>query len=161
MSAILTAKVTTTVIPSEEKGNPICNARLVILNSLENIIATELTNSQGEAIIPVTVPKDPRFPMKNMGEVTVIAVANGYNEHINFSVPINEFNDNTGRVSIPLGQIDPNRRNEPHFLNGSFHRFTVFETLDYYAKKLGLKRQNIKEESIAPAPWGPELDTDK
>jgi hypothetical protein len=29
--------------------------------------------------------------------------------------------------------------------------------LDYYAKKLGLKRQNIKEESITPAPWGPEL----
>lgn len=160
VSAILTAKVTTTINPSEEQGTPISNARLVVINSLGKIIATELTNSRGEAMIPVTVPKDPRFPMKNMGEVTVIAVAKGYNEHINFSVPINEFNDNTGRVSIPLWQIDPNRRNEPQFLNGSFHRFTVFEMLDYYAKKLGLKRQYIKKESIAPAPWGPELNTD-
>lgn len=96
-----------------------------------------------------------------MGEVTVIAVANGYNEHINFSVPINEFNDNdnTGRVSLPLWQIDSNRRNEPQFIHGSFHRLTVFEMLDYYSKKLGLKRQNIKEDSISPALWGPELNS--
>lgn len=78
-----------------EKGTPIRNARLVVINSLGNIIATELTNSQGEAIIPVTVPKDHRFPMKNMTEVTVIAVAKGYNEHINFSVPINDVSDAT------------------------------------------------------------------
>jgi hypothetical protein len=161
VSAVLAAKVTTTVKPLGEQGTPIRNARIVVINSLGKIIATELTNSQGEAIIPVTVPKDPSFPMKNMGEVTVIGVAKGYNEHINFSVPINEFNDHTGRVSIPLWQIDPKRRNEPQFSNGDFHRFTVFEMLDYYAKNLGLKRQNIKEESIAPAPWGPELRTAK
>jgi hypothetical protein len=159
--AKMTAKVRTTVNPLGEQGTPIRNARIVVINSLGKIIATELTNSQGEAIIPVTVPKDPRFPMMNMGEVTVIAFAKGYNEHINFSVPINEFNDHTARVSIPLLQIDPKRRNEPQFLNGDFHRFTVFEMLDYYAKNLGLKRQNIKEESITPAPWGPELSTVK
>jgi hypothetical protein len=159
VSAILTAKVTTIINPSDEQGTPITNARLVVINSLGKIIATGLTNSNGEAKIPVTVPKDHRFPMKNMGEVTVIAVANGYNEHINFSVPINEFNENTGRVSISLWQIDPNRRNEPQFIHGSFHRLNVFEMLDYYAKKLGLKRQNIKEDSISPAPWGPELNS--
>jgi hypothetical protein len=161
VSAILTAKVMTTVNPLGEQGTPIRNARIVVINSLGKIIATELTNSQGEAIIPVTVPKDPRFPLKNMGEVTVIAVAKGYNEHINFSVPLNEFNDHTGRVLIPLWQIDPKKRNEPQFLNGDFHRFTVFEMLDYYTKILGLKRQNIISESIAPAPWGPELSTVK
>ncbi|WP_163101627.1 hypothetical protein [Peribacillus alkalitolerans] len=160
VSAILTAKVTTTINQSEGQGTPISNARLIVINSLGKIIATELTNSQGEAIIPVTVPKDPRFPMKNMGEVTVIAVADGYNEHINFSVPINEFNNNTGSVSIPLWQIDPKRRNEPQFLNGSYHRFTVFKMLNYYAEKFGLKRQNIKEKSIIPAPWGPLLIID-
>jgi hypothetical protein len=157
VSALLTAKVTTTINPLGEQGTPIRNARLVVINSLGDIIATKLTNSQGEAIIPVMVPKDPRFPMKNMAEVTVIAVAKGYNEHINFSVPINENNDHTGRVSIPLWQIDPKKRNEPQFINGDFHRFTVFEMLDYYAKNLGLKRQIIKEESVVPAPWGPEL----
>ncbi|MCA1032533.1 hypothetical protein LCL95_16090 [Bacillus timonensis] len=160
MSAILTAKVTTTNKSSKEQGAPIRKARIVVINSKGKIIATDLTNSQGEAKIPVKVPIDHRLPLKNMGEVTVIAFAKGYNEHINFSVPINEFNDNTGRVSIPLWQIDPNRRNEPQFLNGSFHRFTVFEMLDYYAGKLGLKRQNIKDESIEPTPWGPELSTD-
>ncbi|SDO25395.1 hypothetical protein SAMN05518871_11348 [Psychrobacillus sp. OK028] len=152
--ATLSARVTTTF---EEHGKPISNSRIIVINSLGEIIGTELTNSDGEAKIPVSVHKDPRFLMKDMGEVTVIAVANGYNEHINFSVPINEFSDNTGSVSIPLWKIDPNRRNEPQFIHGSFHRLTVFEMLDYYAKKIGLKRQNIKEDSILPAPWGPEL----
>ncbi|WHY87320.1 carboxypeptidase-like regulatory domain-containing protein [Neobacillus novalis] len=157
VSGILTAKVTTTIEPAGEQGKPISNARLVVINSLGKIIATKLTNAKGEATIPVTVPKDLRLPMKNMGEVTVLAVANGYNEQIDFSVPINEYNDHTGRVSISLWKIDPKRRNEPQFLNGSFHRFTVFEMLDYYAAKIGLMRQNINDESIAPAPWGPEL----
>lgn len=152
--ATLSVKVTTTF---EELGTPISNAQIIVINSLGEIIGTELTNSDGEANIPVTVHKDPRFPMKKMGEVTVIAVANGYNEHINFSVPINEFSDNTGSVSIPLWKIDPNRRNEPQFIHGSFHRLTVFEMLDYYAEKLRLKRQNFKGDSISPTPWGPEL----
>ena len=73
--------------------------------------------------------------MKKMGEVTVIAVANGYNEHINFSVPINDFNDNTGRVSVPLWKIDPNRRNEPYFLNGSFHRLQFLKCLIIMLRK--------------------------
>jgi len=153
--ATLTAKVTTTF---EEHSKPIRNARIIVINSLGEIIGTELTNTDGEATIPVTVQKDRMFPMKNMGEVTVIAVANGYNEQINFNVPINEFNDNTGRVFVPLSNIDPKKRNEPQFINGSFHRLTVFEMLDYYGEKLGLKRQNIKEDSISPAPWGPDLN---
>ncbi|WP_277584423.1 hypothetical protein [Psychrobacillus antarcticus] len=78
--ATLSAKVTTTF---EEHGTPISNSRIIVINSLGEIIGTELTNSDGEAKIPVSVYKDPRFLMKNMGEVTVIAVANGYNEHIN------------------------------------------------------------------------------
>ena len=155
--ALLTAKVTTTF---EEHDTPISHARIIVIDSLGAIIGTELTDSDGEAKIPVTVHKDPRFPMKNLGEVTVIVVANGYNEHIDFSVPINEFNDNTGSVSIPLWDIDPNRRNEPHFLNASFHRFTVFEMLDYYAEKIGLKRQEITLDIGKESPWSPELKVD-
>ena len=130
VSAILTTKVTTT---SEKGGTPISNARIIVVNSTGEIIGTELTNSEGETNISVTVGKDLRFPMKNMGEVTVIAVANGYNEYVDFSVPINEFDDHTGTVFIPLWNIDPTRRNEPQFLNGSYQRFTVFEMLDVYA----------------------------
>jgi hypothetical protein len=151
---ILTVKLTTTF---EEHGTPIRNARIIVINSLGEIIGTELTNSEGEAKIPVLVHKDPRFPMKNMGEVTVITVANGYNEHINFSVPINEFNDNAGSIFVLLWNIDPNRRNEPQFLNGSFHRFTAFEMLDYYAKKIGLKRQELRVDIGKEPPWSSEF----
>jgi hypothetical protein len=33
--------------------------------------------------------------------------------------------------------------------------------LDYYAEKLGLRRQKIKDESIEPTPWGPKLKPHK
>jgi len=153
VSAVLTAKVEA---PFKEHA-PISNARIIVINSVGAIIGTELTNSEGEAEIPVTVQKDHRFPMKNMGEVTVVVVANGYNEYINFSVPINEFNDKTGKVFVPLWNIDSNRRNEPQFLNGSFHRFTVFEMLDYYVEKIGLKRQEIAVDIGKEPPWSSEL----
>jgi hypothetical protein len=154
VSAILNVKVKTAF---EENSSPISNARVIVINSFGEIIGTKLTNSEGEAKIPITVTEDPRFPMKNMGEVTVIAVANGFNEHIDFSVPINENNDNSGRVFIPLLKIDPIRRNEPQFINGSFHRFTVFKMLGYYAEKFGLNRQELNMDIGKEPPWSPEL----
>jgi hypothetical protein len=160
ISALLTVKVAASIEPSGEQGAAINNARLIVINSFGEIIATAITNSTGEAKINVTVPKDPRFPLVKMGEVSVIAVANGYNEHINFSVPINEFDDHEGRVHISLWAIDPKRRNEPTFLNGSFHRFTVFEMLDFYAQKIGLKRQEISGDLGEEPPWGPELNAE-
>ena len=72
VSATVTAKVTTI-----EEHSPIRNARIIVINSAGAISGTALTNSEGEAKIPVTVHKDPRFPTKNIGEVTVIAVADG------------------------------------------------------------------------------------
>lgn len=150
-------EVSTTVKPSEQTGKPMIGARLIVINSLGVIIANVLTNSEGRAKVLITVPKDLRFRKKNMGEVTIIAVANGYNEFINFSVPINEFDDKRARVHIPLCEIDLKRRNEPRYMNGSYHRFTVFEMLDYYAEKVGLVRQNIKSESVVPPPWSPDL----
>jgi hypothetical protein len=158
VDAVLTARVATA--SEEEAQRPISHARIIVVNFSGDIIGTKLTNSLGEAEIPIRVNKDPRFPMKNMGEVTVIAVADGFNEHIEFSVPINEFNDQTGRVSISLWRIDPSRRNEPQFINGSFHRFTVFKMLDYYAEKCGLKRQEINVDIGKEPPWSPELKRD-
>lgn len=161
VKATLTVEVHTTIMPTKEDGKPINRARVIVINHLGKIIASELTNSNGDAIIPVTVPVDSRFPKKHMGVVTLIVVADGYNEFIDFSVPVNEYNDQTGRVSIPLWEIDVSRRNEPQFLNGRFHRFTVFEMLDYYAEKAGLMRQNVKDPSVYPPPWGPELIIEK
>jgi hypothetical protein len=154
ISAIIITKVTTNF---EENNKPINNARIIVINPLGEIIGSELTNSKGIAKIPVSVSTDPRFPMKNMGVVSIIAVANGYNEHINFSVPINEYNDNTASVYIPLWKIDPTRRNEPHYIHGRFHRFTVFQMLDYYAEKFGLKRQEITVDIGKEPPWSNEL----
>lgn len=152
------ATLTATVKTNHDDGKkPISNARIIVIDSLGEIVGTALTNSEGIAIIPVSTQKDQQFPMKNMGEVTIIAVANGFNEHINFSVPVNEYNDHTARVYVPLWKIDPNTRNEPHYLHGSFHRFTVFEMLDYYAEKAGLKRQEITVDIGKEPPWSSEL----
>jgi hypothetical protein len=156
---MVSATLTATVKTNYDDGNiPIKNSRIIVIDSLGEIIGTDLTNSNGIVTISVRVRKDPRFPMKNMGEVTIMAVANGFNEHINFSVPVNEYNDHTARVYIPLWKIDPNRRNEPQFINGNFHRFTVFEMLDFYAEKLGLKRQEIGFDIGKEAPWSSELN---
>ena len=39
-----------------------------------------------------------------------------------------------------LRPVKPDARNEPSF-NAEFHRFTVFDMLDYYAKQVGLVKQ--------------------
>ncbi|SFC34741.1 hypothetical protein [Bacillus sp. UNCCL81] len=157
VSATLTVQVSPAADPSGESGQPIKGARIIVINSLGKVLGTELTDSKGIAKINVTVMKDPRFTKKQMGEVTVIAVANGYNEQIDFSVPINEFNDHMAKDSVSLMIVDPKRRNEPQFTNGSYHRLTVFEMLDDYAKQIGLSKQNITMDAGAEPPWGPNL----
>jgi hypothetical protein len=55
-------------------------------------------------------------------------------------VPVNEHGDGLGKASVFLRPIKPDARNEPTF-DGDFHRFTVFDMLDYYAKQVGLVKQ--------------------
>jgi hypothetical protein len=105
--------------------------------------------------IPLIVERDPRFPTKRMGTITVITVANGYNEHVEFNVSVNEFDNKTGMAFIVLEPLKSGQRNESTF-NVAFHRFTVFETLDYYAKKIGLTKQKVPADIMA-TPWGPNL----
>ncbi|PFH83638.1 hypothetical protein [Bacillus sp. AFS088145] len=157
VSATLTVQVGPTADQSGEAGQPIKGARIIVINSLGKVLGTVLTDSNGIAKINVTVEKDPLFPKKQMGEVTVITVANGYNEQIDFSVPINEFNDHMAKDSVSLSIVDPKRRNEPRFTNGSFHRLTVYEMLDDYAKKVGLTKQNIMMDAGAAPPWGANI----
>ncbi|MFD4706699.1 hypothetical protein ACFWM3_17780 [Gottfriedia sp. NPDC058432] len=157
VSAILTVQVGPTADSSGESGQPIKGARVIVINSFGKVLGTELTDSKGIAKINVIVNKNPLFPKKQMGEVTIITVANGYNEQIDFSVPINEFNDHTAKDSVSLLIVDPKRRNEPRFINGSYHRLTVYEMLDGYAKQVGLTKQNITMDAGAEPPWGPNL----
>ncbi|PGM51035.1 hypothetical protein [Bacillus sp. AFS053548] len=157
VSATLTVQVGTTADSSGESGQPIKGARVIVINSLGKVIGTKLTDSNGIAKINVSVKKDPLFPKKQMGEVTLITVANGYNEQIDFSVPINEFNDHTAKDSVSLWKVDPKRRNELRFTNCSYHRLTVYEMLDDYAKQVGLTRQKIMVDAGAEPPWGPKL----
>ncbi|MBM7362331.1 hypothetical protein [Priestia taiwanensis] len=153
--AVLTVEVMANQEETEKDTKPIEHARVIVINSFGHILATKLTNANGEVNMHITIPRDARFPMKNMGEATIIVVANGYNEFINFSVPVNEYTYLPSRIRIPLWKINPTRRNEPRFINGSFHRFTVFGMLDYYAQRIGLKRQQVKLVDESLAPWGP------
>ncbi|UPM56292.1 hypothetical protein [Gottfriedia acidiceleris] len=157
VSATLTVQVGPTATSSGETGQPIKGARVIIINSLGKILSTELTDSKGIAKINVLVNKDPLFPNRQMGEVTIITVAKGYNEQIDFRVPINEFNDHTAKDSVSLWIVDPKRRNEPRYTNGSYHRLTVYDMLDDYANQVGLTKQNIKMDVGAEPPWGPDL----
>ena len=82
---------------NEKSFRPIPNARLIIIDYKGNIVANGLTDSKGQWNIKINTPIDPRFPTKNMGVVTVITVANGFNEFIKFNVPVNEHGDGTVR----------------------------------------------------------------
>ncbi|OZM56973.1 hypothetical protein CIB95_09385 [Lottiidibacillus patelloidae] len=139
---------------------PIKGARILIIDSLGKIVGNVLTDNEGKAVSNFSVPRDPRFPNKDLGVVTVIAIADGYNEFINFNVVLNEHGTEfENSVNIFLRGIVWGRRNEPQYIHASFHRHTVFPMLDYYAKKAGLVRQDIplKYQSLEIAPWSPQL----
>ncbi|MDQ0914610.1 hypothetical protein [Paenibacillus sp. V4I5] len=75
---------------------PIPNARLIVINSNGDIVANGITDNKGEWNVNISPPIDPRFPSKKMGVVTVITVADGFNEFIKFVVPVNEHGDGVG-----------------------------------------------------------------
>lgn len=119
----------------------------------ETVEANGLTDIKGEWRVKINIPIDPRFPIKKMGEVTVITVADGFNEYIKFNLPVNEHGDGAGRATVVLRPIKPDNRNEPSF-DAEFHRFTVFGMLDYYAKEVGL----VKQKQIQGAEGFGEVD---
>lgn len=84
--------------------------------------------------------------------MTTITVADGFNETIHFNVSVNEFGTLQSSDLIILHAINPSGRNELYFEGARFHRLTVFEMLDYYAKKIGLVRQPFFNNYETP-PW--------
>ena len=81
-----------------------------------------------------------------MGSATVMVVAKGYNELIQYEVPIHQL----GGALLYLYPINGKCRNEPHFQLGGPPRWAHLPVVYYYAKKVGLKRQTQNT-------WGPEL----
>jgi hypothetical protein len=141
---------------SDESFKPIPNARLIVIDRNGLIVANGLTDSNGEWSVKINTSIDPRFPSKKMSVVTVITVADGFNEDIRFDVPVNEHGDGFGKVSVFLRPIKPDARNEPTF-DGDFHRFTVFDMLDYYAKQIGLVKQK-QIQGVDNMPWSATLN---
>jgi hypothetical protein len=145
-----------------EKSNrtysPLEKARVIIIGNIDgNIITHGLTNKNGQYTTnDITINTDQRFPFRVIGTVTIIVVADGFNEYINFSASA-EYEINTKRVYLePLLFYPPHRRNEPKYENGDYHRHTVFKMLNYYAKKIGLLTQKpIKE--YDDLHWSPNL----
>jgi hypothetical protein len=107
--------------------------RLIVVDRNGLVMANGLTDSKGEWSVKINALIDPRFPSKKMSVVTVITVADGFNEDIRFDVPVNEHGDGFGKLSVVfLRPIKPDARNEPTF-DGDFHRFTVFDMLENWA----------------------------
>jgi hypothetical protein len=121
------------VTQSENKITATMIFKVNYFNGIEP--AYVMTPSQ--LVLPITVDLDTRFPAKQMSTITLMTVANGFNEHIIFNVPVNEHGDGKGAIVVSLNRINRNQRNEPTILNDTYiPRFTVlFDTLDYYAKK--------------------------
>jgi hypothetical protein len=159
ISAIMIFKVNfyNGIEPVTDKSfTPISEARFIVIDRNGKIIKTGLSNKKGEWIVPLSTEVDPRFPTKQMATITLITIAKGFNELVFFNVSVKEHGNGKGGISVTLHKVDPSRRNEPQFLNAELiHRFTIFDTLDYYAKLLGLTRQpQIDVHSIQ---WGPDI----
>lgn len=128
-------------------------ARVILIDRHGRVISQGTTDRFGDFRPIVTVELDPRFPVKEqIGTVTVLTVANGYNEQVTFDVPVKAAAGQT----ILLRKLTKEGRNEPTFSLGNLHRFDVFSLVDKYAAETGLKRQPhpLYDEY---APWGPEL----
>lgn len=137
---------------SEKSYVPLGNSRVILIDDRTGeIVNTGLTNSGGNWKANITVSRDPRFTDNAIGTVTVIAVAEGYNEAIHFNIPVSE---QASGHSVLLQPVNLKLRNEPHFEYGRFHRLRVFEMLDHYANMLKLEKQKIPQLG-EEAPWSP------
>lgn len=135
---------------------PLKNARIIIIDNVSGeIVKSGFTDKNGIWKTNIKVNKDPRFKNKEIGSVTTITVADGFNETVHFNTTINEFDTFTSSDRIILHVINPKGRNEPNFEGARFHRFTVFEMLDYYAELMGLTRQPAF--NYETPPWCPSI----
>jgi hypothetical protein len=126
-------------------------ARVIVVGPGGRILRTGLTDARGQWSVPLTVPLDPRFG--DIGTVTAICVANGYNENVVFEVPVKQ-----GTVQpITLYPIRPKLRNEASASLGQLHHLDVIDIVNRYAQELGLTKQPGIVGEQGYSPWSPSM----
>jgi hypothetical protein len=147
-SATITTPVVFRVFSAKD-WTPVANAQIAVIDPAGRVLRTGRTNAQGTWEVPLTVMRDPRFP--EMGAVTAIAVARGYNETVVFQVPVKP---NTVQP-VTLWPIVPGLRNEPTSVLGNMHRLDVIDFVNRYARMLGWIKQEPIPGEQGYSPWGP------
>jgi len=125
-------------------------ARVIVVEQGGKVLASGVTDKSGIWIASIPIEQDLRFQdIREMGTVTAIAAANGYNEQVVFEVPVVQ----DGVQPIILNPVQPNKRNEPTVALGNLHRHDVMQFINRYAKALGLQKQSPIPGEKGYAPW--------
>lgn len=127
-------------------------ARIIVIGDNGDIMANGTTNTSGIWSTTLRVKQDPRFSnVRQMGTVTAIVVADGYNEEAVFEVPVFP-----GSIQpVTMAPIQPNHRNEPIKDLGNLHRHDLTRMIDQYAKELGLSKQTAIQGEQGYSSWSP------
>ncbi len=129
-------------------------ARVIIINNKGAIIANGVTNSSGVWSSFLHTEQDPRFVnIHQLGTVTAIVTAVGYNEEVVFEVPVFP-----GSIQpVTMVPLRPSQRNEPINDLGNLHRHDIRQMIDRYANELGLAKQKPLPGERDDDHWSPEL----
>ena len=129
-------------------------ARVLVISDKGTIMANGLTNSEGIWNSKLQVTQDPRFSnIREMGTVTAILFAQGYNEEVVFEVPV--YPNSIQPVSMV--PIQPGKRNEPVKWLGNLHRHDIGRMVDRYANETGLAKQPGVSGTFGNAAWSPSI----
>ena len=128
----------------------VTGARIVVIDRSGAILATGLTDSAGLWTAKISTAPDPRFVRSgNLGTVTALVTATGYNEALLFDVPAVQ-----GQVQpVILTPIQQGQRNEPTLALGNIHRLYYMRLIDDYAQRAKLVRQPVIKGEQGYAPW--------
>ncbi|QQE77693.1 hypothetical protein [Alicyclobacillus sp. SO9] len=132
----------------------ISGARVICIDPDGKVLRSGITNKKGDWTCRIPLQPDPRFDeAREMGIITAMAVAKGYNESVVFEVPV----VNQAQQPITMEPIRPNRRNEPTYALGNLHRHDILKMVDDYAKQLKLKKQPPVAGEQGYSAWGPDI----
>lgn len=131
----------------------ISKARVIVIDKNGKVVSSGVTDSRGTWLATLRPELDQRFKqVRPMGTVTALVLAHGYNEEVEFEVPVFP-----GSIQpVMMIPIAPNRRNEPQADLGNLHRHDIMRMIDAYAREQGLTRQPSVAGEKGYAPWSPQ-----